>query len=142
VNDKDLKKIGIIAGVGLLGLAVVNGIYQAGFNAGIARGDNPSAVALHRDHGFFPFPPFLVLIGGVLLFVAWRRRWIGNGNGPGSGGRGPGGGGPPRFFEEWHRRAHEAAAEPPPPATPVPAQGSETGQGANTSMEANGPKIV
>ena len=130
MNDREVKKIGIIVGVGLLGLAIVNGIYQAGFNAGLARGGNPSAVALHRDFGFFPFPPFLFLIAGVLLFVAWRRRWIGNGAGPH--GRGPGG--PPRLFEEWHRRAHEAAVEPPP--------APEGGQASASPTETSGPRIV
>ena len=137
MNDREVKKIGIVVGVGLLGLAILNGIYQAGFNAGLARGSNPSAVALHRDFGFFPFPPFLLLIGGVLLFVAWRRRWIGNG---GPHGRGPGG--PPRLFEDWHRRAHEAAVEPPAPAPQTPPQAPQGDQASATPAETVEPRIV
>ena len=105
VNDREKKVAGIVAGAGLLGLLVMNAVYDAGVRAGLAQSGNPAAVAHHGD-GFFPFP--LLLIGGVVLFIAWRKRWF-NGNGPRSIGGGPGGG-PPHFFEEWHRRAHEADA--------------------------------
>ncbi len=106
MNERELKIVGIAAGAGLLGIVIVNQVYQSGFNAGLAQSGNPTAVAYHRD-GFIPFP--LLLIAGVVLFVIWRKRTMG-GNGPGSFGRGPGSGGPPRMFEEWHRRAHEGGA--------------------------------
>ena len=114
MNDREIKGIGILLGVGLLGFAILSHTYQAGVAAGLARGGNGTAVGPVDGVGFFPFPPLLLLLGGGLLFVAWRRRWAGDG--AGSHGRGPGGGRPPRLFEEWHRRAHEGDA----PQAPVP----------------------
>ena len=128
MNDWSCKKIAIAVGAGLLGISIVNSAYQAGLSAGLARSGNPGVVV---DHGFFPFPPFLLIVG-LVLFVAWRKRWIGHGNGNGSGpiGRGPGGGRPPRLFEEWHQRAHEAEARPVTPAAPT---GERSGNGAETA---------
>ena len=118
MNHMDGKKIAIAVGAGLLGISILNSVYQAGLSAGLA-GSGRGVVV---DHGFFPFPPFLLIVGG-LFFLAWRKRWIGHGNGhghgPGSRGRGPGPGGPPRFFEEWHRQAHEADPRPVTPVTPA-----------------------
>ena len=127
MNERDVKKIAIVAGLGLLGLAILNQAYRAGVAAGLAYSGNPRAIDHVHGFGFFPFPPFLLIIGGVLLFMAWRRRWIGNGNGTPGGG--PGAGRPPRLFEEWHRRAHEASggAESAPPANRPEASGGNGG---------------
>ena len=136
MNNLDGKKIGIAVGAGLLAIAIVNSAYQAGLSAGLARSGNPGVVV---DHGFFPFPPFLLIVG-LVLFVAWRKRWIGHGNGNGSGpiGRGPGGGRPPRLFEEWHQRAHEAEARP---VTPAAAPtGERSGNGAESASAGARPE--
>src|SRR5215203_4849053 len=98
MNEREIKIVGIVAGAGLLGMVVLNGAYQAGVRAGLAQSGNPAAVAHYAGGGFFPFP--LLLILGVVLFIAWRKRWLG-GNGPNGVGRGPGGGGPPRIFDDW-----------------------------------------
>ena len=126
MNDREMKVAGIVAGAGLLGVLVVNGAYQAGVRAGLAQSGNPAAVAHHGD-GFFPFP--LLLIVGAVLFIGWRKRWF-NGNGPGGSGRGPGGG-PPRIFEEWHRRAHEAE---------TPAVTTEGGRSNGGTSESSRPE--
>ena len=116
VNDPELKKVGIWVGAGLVGVAILNSVYQAGVAAGVGR----SGGYVDHDGGLFPFP--LLLIGGLVYFFWWRRRGGGHG-GPNGRGFRPGVGAPPRFFEEWHRRAHEAmppsAAAPRPPATPT-----------------------
>lgn len=124
MNEREIKGVGIVVGLGLLGMVILNGAYRAGFAAGFAQGGNPTGVVPHGG-GFFPFPPFLLLIVGVVLFVAWRRRGIGSG--PGSSGRGPGGG-PPKMFEEWHRRAHQAdaAESAPPQSAPTETRSSDT----------------
>ena len=114
MNEREIKGLGILLGVGALAMLVIGQAYQAGVAAGLARGVDGTRGYV-GGHGFFPFPPFLLIIGGVVLFVVWKRRWAGDGNG--HPGRGPGGGRPPRLFEEWHRRAHEAGAEPERPAT-------------------------
>jgi hypothetical protein len=111
VDDPQNRRIAIIAGAGLLGFFILNGVYQAGVNAGLS-GDR------NWGHGPGFFPPFPLILLGILVYIGWKRRWFGGGpSGPGGpggpGGRGPGGG-PPRFFEEWHRRAHEAGREQPP----------------------------
>lgn len=151
MNERELKIFGIAAGAGLLGIVIVNQVYQSGFNAGLAQSGNPVAVA-HHGGGFFPFP--LLLIAGVVLFVVWRKRMMG-GNGPGSVGRGPGGGGPPRLFEEWHRRAHEgganvdsAAERGPVTATPEasrseqPEQPGQPGQQTQPQSNPNETKMI
>ena len=107
MSDRDFKRLVIGIGLGFLGLAIVNSIYRAGFAAGVGQ-DGGAAGTHYGGFGFFPFPPLLLIGLGLFLFFAWRRRW--DGNGPGAFGRGPGGR-PPRFFEEWHRRAHEAGTE-------------------------------
>ena len=107
MNEREIKGVGIIVGLGLVGMAILNGVYRAGFSAGLAQsGQGGASVSVHPGYGFFPFPPILLIIGGIFLFVMWRRRWSGNGSGPAA--HGPGGGRPPRLFEEWHRRAHDA----------------------------------
>ncbi|CAA9582091.1 MAG: hypothetical protein AVDCRST_MAG19-4143 [uncultured Thermomicrobiales bacterium] len=137
MNDPETKRFVYIGGAILLGLAVVNQIYEAGVNAGL-RAANPGMGGYDGD-GFVPFP---LLILGFIGFLVYRRRakrngagglgsGRGHGHGPGFGhGGGFGGGRPPRLFEEWHRRAHEAApvtpvngsapATPPAPAAPAP----------------------
>lgn len=99
MNDQEFKRIAIIAGIGVLGIWTLTHV-----------------------------PPGPIIVFGVLGFIAWRKNWLGFGNGHGIGngpgrGYGPGPGWqrpsrshrpPPRFFEEWHRRAHEADIEPPP----------------------------
>ena len=110
MSDRDFKRLVIGIGLGFLGLAVVNSIFRAGFATGVSQ-DGGAAVTHYGGFGFFPFPPLLLIGLGAILFFAWRRRW--DGNGPGAFGRGPGGP-PPRLFEEWHRRAHEAGPEPAP----------------------------
>ncbi len=127
MNEREIKGIGIIVGLGLVGMAILNGAYRAGFAAGLAQsGQGTGGVPGHGEFGFFPFPPMLLLVLGVVLFVMWRRRWAGNGPGPSS--HGPGSGQLPRLFEEWHRRAHEASAtEPPAPqGGPPETRSSET----------------
>ena len=109
MDDRDMKRIGIVAGLGLLAFLVLSQAYQAGVATGLARDGDGTVVGPHGGFGFFPFPPLLLLVVGGLVFLAWRRRWIGGG--PGSTGRGPGSGGPPRMFEEWHRKSHEAEAQ-------------------------------
>ena len=143
MNDRDIKKIAIVVGLILLGLAILNNAYRAGLAAGLVHSGRATAVAPvdgYHGFGFFPFPPFLLILAGVVLFLMWRRRWAADGNG--TPGRGPGGGRPPRIFEEWHRRAHEAdvaattapATPPTPPSSPTPppspsgTPGSETGE--------------
>lgn len=92
MNDQEFKRIAIIAGIGILGIWVLGHV-----------------------------PPGPIIVLGVLGFIAWRKGWLGFGNGHGNGnGPGPGAGigpgwhrpsrshrQPPRFFAEWHRRAHE-----------------------------------
>ena len=109
MDDRDIKRIGIVLGLGLLAFAILGQAFQAGVAVGLARDGEGGAVGPVHGPGFFPFPPLLLLVIGLVLFLAWRRRWIDGG--PGGQGRGPGGGRPPRLFEEWHRRAHEAEAE-------------------------------
>ena len=126
MNERDTKKIVIVAGLGLLGLAIINQAYRAGVAAGLAYSGDPRAIEHVHGFGFFPFPPLLLIIGGVLLFMAWRRRWIGNGHGtPG----GPGAGRPPRLFEEWHRRAHEGSGGGAEPAAPASRPEGDAGGG-------------
>ena len=115
MNDPDVKRIAIIGGAALLGLAILNQAYEAGVAAGLAHSGR--GVGVYDGHGFFPFPPFL-LIAGIVAFVIWRRR---NGHGNGGPGRGFGPGRPPRLFEEWHRRPQEAGQEQPRPEAGVPA---------------------
>jgi hypothetical protein len=134
MNDREIKGLAIVGGAVLLGFALLNGVYQAGVNAGLARdGDYDRGWGL----GCFPFP--LLLIGGVILFLVWRRR--GGFGGPGGpGGFGPGGGGPPRFFEEWHRKAHEAGpAAPPTPAPPQAPRPESAAGGAPTGAPSGTP---
>ena len=126
MNEREIKGLAIGLGAGVLGFLVLGQVYQAGVATGLARGGNPGAVA-HDGFGFFPFPPFLLIAIGVVLFVLWRRRWAGEGNG--NHGRGPGGGRPPRLFEEWHRRAHEVDA----PQAPAEGGRSETASGGGPS---------
>lgn len=150
MNDPELRKVGIFVGAGLIGIAILNSVYQAGVSAGIGRDGR----YVDHDGGLFPFP--LLLIGGVVFFLYWRRR-NGHGGGGGTGGgrgqvneysgrgfgRGPAG--PPRFFEEWHRRAHEnapaggGAAQPPvvataPEATAAPSMGDAASAPAAPAM--------
>lgn len=110
MDDRDMKRLGIVLGLGLLGFLILSQAYQAGVATGLARDGDGSGAGPHGGFGFFPFPPFLLLVGGAILFVVWRRRW--SGDGPGGQGRGPGGGRPPRMVEEWHRRMHEAETPP------------------------------
>lgn len=111
MNEQEIKRIGIVVGLSLVGMAILNGAYRAGFAAGLAQsGQGTAVVPGHGGFGFFPFPPMLLLVAGVILFVVWHRRW--SGDGPAPSGHGPGGR-PPRIFEEWHRRAHEAGASEP-----------------------------
>lgn len=158
VNDPELKRVGIVVGAGLVGVAILNSVYQAGVAAGIGRDGR----SVDHDGGLFPFP--LLLVGGLVYFFYWRRRGgrgPGNGNGLGSGSRfgggaaglGRGASGPPRFFEEWHRRAHEAEGtapqapwtavpEAPRPATPdaaTPTDGERTGTNPTASLGSSGP---
>jgi len=145
LNDRE-KTIAIAAGVGLAGLAIVNGAYRSGFNAGLSQSGNPRA---HYGDGFDFFPPFPLILIGVIGFFWWRRRQAhnghggGHGGGPGSGGRGPGGkpgGGPPRFFDDWHRRAHESQWEAPRPASPTaPADPAQAAQPADPSRDSAPP---
>jgi hypothetical protein len=118
VNDGDMKRVGIVAGAVLLGGAVLNHAYQAGLAAGLMQSGRVTAVAPVDGVGFFPFPPFPLLLIGGFLFLMWRRRQAGGG--PWSHGRGPGRGGPPRIFEDWHRQAHEGNGGPASTATPTP----------------------
>ena len=134
MNEREMKVAGIVAGAGLLGLLILNGTYEAGVRAGLAQSGNPAA---HHADGFFPFP--LLLIIGVVLFIGWRRRWFG-GNGPGSVGRGPGGGGPPRFFEEWHRRAHESGSIAGTKTERGPAAAPETGRAGQADQPDGAPQ--
>ena len=131
LTDRETKIVAIAVGGGLAALAILNGVYRSGFNAGLAQSGNPRA---HYGDGFDFFPPFPLILIGVVAFFWWRRRQAhhGHGGGPGSGGRGPGGrpgGGPPRFFDDWHRRAHESQWEAPrsaDPSTPAaPAQAAQ-----------------
>lgn len=132
MNDPELKRVGIFVGAGLVGVAILNSVYQAGVSAGMGRDGR------YVDHdGLFPFP--LLLFGGLAFFFWWRRR-NGHGGGPGNGGgmpgrgfgRGPGG--PPRFFEEWHRQAHGMT----PPAAPAPqAPAAPSGPAAGTAPPAD-----
>ncbi len=128
MNEREIKGIGIVVGLSLVGMAILNGVYRAGVAAGLAQ--SGQGTALHPGHGFgfFPFPPFLLLVAGVVLFVVWRRRSAGDG--PGPSGHGPGGGRPPQILEEWHRRAHEAGnAEP-----PMPQGGQSETRSSDTTM--------
>ncbi len=101
MEDKDLKRYAIIGGAVLLGVAVLNQIYQSGFNAGLAA--TGQGGRYHGD-GFFPFPG-LLLVGGAIWFFCFRRRGRGNGgNGNGIHGQNRA----PRLFEDWHNRAHQA----------------------------------
>lgn len=108
MDERNGKKILIVGGAVLLGFAILNGIYQAGLEAGLRSGGRGDFERWHGSgYGGFPLFP-LLLIGGILFFVGSRRGWFnGLNGGPGSGGSGRPGG-PPRLFEEWHRRAHEA----------------------------------
>lgn len=163
VNDPELKRVGIFVGAGLVGVAILNSVYQAGVAAGIGRDGR----YVDHDGGLFPFP--LLLIGGLVYFLYRRRRGgsgPGNGHGLGGGprfgggaaGLGRGASGPPRFFEEWHRRAHEAegtapqastprapwtaAPEAPRPAAPdaaAPTDGGRTGANPTASSGSSGP---
>jgi hypothetical protein len=85
----------------------------------------------------FGFPWGLLILGGILYLLwrngmfggpgrygGWRNGGYGPGYGPGPGQGGPGQGGPgfrgPReYFDEWHRQAHEAAAQAQQPASPA-----------------------
>jgi hypothetical protein len=65
---------------------------------------------------FFPFGIFLVplvflLFFGLMRAFFWRGRW---GGGPWNSGGGPGNGAP-RWFDDWHRRAHATGGQPPAP---------------------------
>lgn len=101
MDDKDLKRYAIIGGAVLLGVAVLNQIYQSGFNAGLAA--TGEGGRYHGD-GFFPFPG-LLLVAGAIWFFCFRRRGRGNGgHWPGVQGQNR----PPRLFEDWHNRAHQA----------------------------------
>ena len=40
MNEREIKGIGIVVGVGLLGMAVLNGVYRSGVEAGLARSGN------------------------------------------------------------------------------------------------------
>ena len=107
MNERELKLIGAVAGVGLLLFILLNGAYDRGYSAAVAQGDNPNAV--FYDHGPGPLP--VLLIAGVVLFFLWRRRSGPNGSPNGGFDGGPMGGGPrgpqpPRFFQEWHAQAH------------------------------------
>jgi len=146
MNDPDTKRLVYVGGGALFVFLIVNQIYDAGFDAGMRAAGRGG---YGDGDGFFPFP---LLIIGFLAFVWFRRRAKRNGPGslgPGNGhahghapwqtprggfGPGFGGGRPPRFFEEWHRRAHEAAPVPPTrpvdPAAPVdPAPQTRTPEG-------------
>lgn len=95
MNDQEFKRIAVIAGIGVLGIWTLTHV-----------------------------PPGPIIFFGVLGFIAWRKNWFGISNGHGNGsrpGHGPGPGWhrprpsrrqPPRLFEEWHRRAHEADIHP------------------------------
>lgn len=129
MNERDGKRVLIIGGAVLLGIAVVNNAYQAGLSAGLVGSGRVTGVArVHGYDGFGIFPPFPLIVIGLFLFLAWRRGWIGggprNGNGHGNGPDRGFGSRPPRFFEEWHRRAHEAEAAPAAPAVTVPGAGA------------------
>jgi len=132
VDDRDIKRIGIVAGVGLVVFLILSQAYQAGVATGLARDGDGRGI---DGPGFFPFPPFLLLIGGAVLFVVWRRRWAGDGSD--GHGRGPGGR-PPRIFEEWHRRAHESEAQQPPASV----SGAGTSAGGTTATANAGGQPV
>jgi len=117
MNEREIKGIGIVVGVGLLGMAVLNGVYRSGVEAGLARSGNPAAFA-HDGFGGFGFPPFPLLLIGAVAFFVWRRR--GAGGGPAGPSRGPGGGRPPRLIQEFHQRLHESGPAPAPVASDRP----------------------
>lgn len=120
MNERELKLIGAVAGVGLLLFVLMNGAYDRGYSAGVAQGDNPNAV--FYDHGPGPLP--ILLIAGAVLFFLWRRRASHQQGGPNGGfGGGPISGGsrgpqPPRFFQEWHAQAHAGGPQVTQPAAP------------------------
>jgi hypothetical protein len=75
------------------------------------------------------FPWGLLIIGGI-LYLLWRNGMFdgrgrhggyGPGYGPGPGQGGPGFRGPREYFDEWHRQAHEAGAQPQAQAPVAPA---------------------
>jgi hypothetical protein len=128
--------LGIALVVGILALGA--GVYQAGFAAGVAT-EGGAVVAppigygpgygwgWHGGFGIFGFLGFFLFL--FLLFALFRAlAWGGRGwRGPGGYGRGPWGSGYGQghdhpghegwraagqdWFDEWHRRAHQAGLE-------------------------------
>lgn len=121
MDERDVKRLAIAGGVGLFVFWVLNSAYNAGLSAGLAS-DGEGGYGVR--HGFFPFPPFLLIFGGIALFIYLKRR--GHIGGPGPSDRGRGRGGPPRFFEDWHRQAHQDDdSQPPAPAQMPPSGGPD-----------------
>lgn len=130
----------VIAGLALVGLAVVIGInvYNAGVTAGLAEaGRNalaagepvtyyPGAYIGHGWGGFGVFGIFFWILGVFLIFGLLRAafgwgRWGRGGRSWSEHGYGHGHryDGPRDNFEEWHRRAHgEGGSEPEPESGP------------------------
>jgi hypothetical protein len=129
MNEREIKGLAIVGGIGLLGIAIVNQVYQAGVSAGLAANGNP--VTRIDGHGGFPFPPFLLLVVGGIVFLTLRRRR--HDGGPGPFRPGVGGGRPPRLFEEWHRQAHDEPA-PPAPSSATPRPDDRPERPVETSM--------
>jgi hypothetical protein len=149
---------GVIAGVlgAVVLLTVGAGAYRAGQEDDVVTrvvnegepGEVVRVVGEHRDFfpGFFLFPLLIILLV-VLAFRAFGRGrgWHGGGwhggwghgwhpgwHGPYGPGPGPGGSDDPRarWFDEWHRRAHESEGGEveggQPPAPPTPTAGEQT----------------
>jgi len=118
------KRILLVGGAVLLGIAVVNNAYRAGLSAGLIGSGRIDGEYAVDGWGLIPFPPFPLIFIGFLAFLAYRRGVFGGPRrgGPGINGQhgghpGPGpergfGGQPPRVIAEWHRRLHEAERTP------------------------------
>jgi len=127
MDEKDVKRLAIAGGIGLFVFWVLNSAYNAGLSAGLASDGDGGYGA---RHGFFPFPPFLLIVGIIALVLYFRSR-AGGGRGPANGGQRRGG--PPRFFEDWHRQAHQDDdSQPPAPVETPPSGGPD--QPTKTSM--------
>ena len=116
-----LLVVGLLAGIGF-------SVYNAGVSQGLAQNVGAAASGApavvygypgyygHWGFGFGFFGIFFWILGIFLIFGLIRAafgfgRW-GRGGRDWSSHHGPGGyGGPRKYFEDWHRQAHEPGGE-------------------------------